>query len=61
MDNQALSEILLFIHCEDGATALEYGLLASLIAAAMMTAVDTLGQVVGNTFNTIANAMNAAS
>ena len=61
MDNQMLNEILLFIHCEDGATALEYGLLASLIAGVIITAVTSLGQVVGNTFNSIANSMNAAS
>ena len=61
MEAQMLNEIQGFIRNEEGATALEYGLLASLIAAVMMTAVTTLGQVVSNTFNDIADAMNAAS
>jgi len=35
-------------------TALEYGLIASLIAVAIIAAVSTLGLSIGNTFNTIA-------
>ena len=61
MEDQVLNSISGFIRSEEGATALEYGLLASLIAAVMMTAVTTLGQVVSNTFNNIANAMENAS
>ena len=56
-----LNPIMQFLRDEEGATALEYGLLAALIAAVIITAVTTLGQVVGNTFNNIANSMNAAS
>ena len=61
MEDQVLNGILGFIHSEDGATALEYGLLASLIAGVIITAVTTLGQVVGDTFNNIADAMENAS
>ncbi|MCA9470578.1 MAG: Flp family type IVb pilin [Nitrospirales bacterium] len=46
---------------EDGATALEYGLLVALIAGVIISAVTTLGQVVGNTFNDISSSMTAAS
>ena len=56
-----LTHAMQFVQDEEGATALEYGLLAALIAAVIITAVTTLGQVVSNTFNNIANAMNAAS
>ena len=56
-----LNPIMQFVNDEEGATALEYGLLAALIAAVIITAVTTLGQVVSNTFNSIANSMNAAS
>ena len=35
-------------------TALEYGLIASLIAVAIIAAVGTLGNGIGSTFNTIA-------
>ncbi|RMH36993.1 MAG: Flp family type IVb pilin [Nitrospirae bacterium] len=46
---------------EEGATALEYGLLAALIAGVIIVAVTNLGQVASNTFNTIANSMSAAA
>lgn len=42
---------------EDGATALEYGLIASLIAAAIIVAVTALGGKVSSTFNYIADQM----
>jgi pilus assembly protein Flp/PilA len=41
-----------------GATAIEYGLIAALIAVAMIGAVTSVGGGVGNTFNTIGNGMN---
>ncbi|WP_454063175.1 Flp family type IVb pilin [Candidatus Nitrospira salsa] len=61
MEKQTLVTLLAFFQDEDGATALEYGLLAALIAAVIIGAVTTLGQVVGNTFNNIASSMKAAS
>ena len=42
---------------EEGATALEYGLLAALIAASIVSAVTNLGNAVINAFNVINNAM----
>ena len=56
-----MSHVMQFMQDQEGATALEYGLLAALIAAVIVGAVTTLGQVVSNTFNTIANSMNAAA
>ncbi|MGB0909874.1 MAG: Flp family type IVb pilin [Nitrospirales bacterium] len=50
-----------FVMDEEGATALEYGLLAALIAAVIIGAVQALGNVVSTTFNTIAANMTAAS
>ncbi|GJL63025.1 MAG: pilin [Nitrospirales bacterium] len=61
MEKETLVTLLAFFQDEDGATALEYGLLAALIAAVIIGAVTTLGQVVGNTFNSIASSMKAAS
>jgi len=46
---------------EEGATALEYGLLAALIAAAIVTAVTTLGTNVSSTFNTVATKISGGS
>ena len=56
-----MNNIQVFLSEEDGATALEYGLLAALIAAVIIGAVQTLGNVVSTTFNTIAANMTAAS
>ena len=36
---------------EDGATAIEYGLIAALIAVAAITAMGSLGNNLSNTFN----------
>ena len=41
-----------------GATAIEYGLIAALIAVAAITAMGTLGNKVSETFNNAADAMN---
>ena len=55
------NHIRAFMMDEEGATALEYGLLAALIAAVIIGAVQALGNVVSTTFNTIAANMTAAS
>jgi len=39
---------------EDGATAIEYGLIAALIAVAAVTVMGTVGTNLSNTFNTVA-------
>lgn len=41
-----------------GATAIEYGLIAALIAVAMITAVKAVGTNVGTTFNSVSGNMN---
>jgi len=40
-----------------GATAIEYGLIAALIAVAAITAMSNLGTELSNTFNTVSNKM----
>jgi pilus assembly protein Flp/PilA len=42
---------------ESGATAIEYGLIAALIAVAIITAVSTVGKNLNTTFNTVAGAL----
>ena len=56
-----LSPVMQFVQDEEGATALEYGLLAALIAAVIVAAVQTMGNVVKNTFENISSSMTAAS
>jgi pilus assembly protein Flp/PilA len=40
---------------EEGATAIEYGLIAALIAVAAIAAMSSLGGSLSNTFNTVNN------
>lgn len=40
-----------------GATAIEYGLIAALIAVAAITAMSSLGNQLGNTFNEVSTEM----
>jgi pilus assembly protein Flp/PilA len=42
---------------EDGATAIEYGLIAALIAVAAITAMGSLGTNLSNTFNNVSNSL----
>ena len=48
-----LKQIKTFIKDENGASAIEYALVAALIAIAIITAARTLGTSVSGTFNTI--------
>jgi pilus assembly protein Flp/PilA len=47
-----------FICDESGATAIEYALIASLIAVAIITAVSTLGTKVSTVFTEVGNSLN---
>lgn len=51
------SRIVSFFKEEDGVSALEYGLIAALIAGVIIGAVTLLGTNVQGTFNTIAGSM----
>jgi len=42
---------------EKGATAIEYGLIAALIAVAAITAMSGIGDQLSNTFTNVSNAM----
>ena len=42
------------INDESGATAIEYGLIAALIAVAIITAATALGSSLSSTFNSVA-------
>ncbi len=46
-----------FFRNEDGATAIEYGLIASLIAIVIVTAVTTFGTNLSTVFNNVATAL----
>lgn len=46
---------------ESGATAIEYGLIAALIAVAIITALNTLSGKLQNTFNYVGNQLASAT
>ncbi len=56
-----LNQLMRFLREEEGATAVEYGLLVALIAAVIVTIVGTLGTQVQNAFTTVSAALPAAS
>jgi pilus assembly protein Flp/PilA len=47
-----------FVKDESGATAIEYGLIAALIAIAIIAAASTLGTNISNTFKAVADNVN---
>ncbi|WEX90763.1 Flp family type IVb pilin [Sinorhizobium garamanticum] len=49
--------LIRFAHNESGATAIEYGLIAGLIAVAIIAAVRTLGTDVSAVFTSVSNAI----
>lgn len=49
--------MLKFLRNNKGATAIEYGLIAALIAVAAIAAMQTLGKNLTNTFNKVASNM----
>ncbi len=46
-----------FVRDESGATAIEYGLIAALIAVAAITVMSTVGTNLSNTFQSVANSL----
>ncbi|MXO85105.1 Flp family type IVb pilin [Altererythrobacter aurantiacus] len=49
------------IRDEEGATAIEYGLIAALIAVALITALGSLGNNLNNTFNAVGDELSNAN
>lgn len=47
-----------FLQDEEGATAVEYGLMVALIAAVIVTAVTLLGTEIKSTFESVCKAIN---
>jgi pilus assembly protein Flp/PilA len=55
-----LNAITRFIRDEEGATAIEYGLIAGLIAAVLVTVLGSLGTTIQGKFQAILNALTAS-
>jgi len=52
-----MRSIMKFMKDENGATAIEYGLIASLIAVVIVAALTSLGTGVKSTFTTVASSL----
>ncbi|MBL8556879.1 MAG: Flp family type IVb pilin [Phenylobacterium sp.] len=50
-----------FLKDESGATAIEYGLIAALIAVVLVTALQAVGDSLGGAFETISSAVGEAT
>lgn len=55
-----MQQIRNFIKNSKGATAIEYGLIAALIAVAAIGAMSTLGGKLSNTFNNVGSKMTVS-
>jgi len=53
-------QMMKFWKDEDGATAIEYGLIAGLIAVAIMVAIGTLGENLTGVFESISKKLTGA-
>ncbi|KMW44371.1 Flp family type IVb pilin [Ralstonia insidiosa] len=53
--------VLKFLRDEQGATAVEYGMIAGLIAAAIAATIKALGTDLTNVFNTICGAIKGGT
>ena len=52
-----MSKFLKLIRNEEGATAIEYGLIAALIAVAAIGAMQGIGNTLNTTFNNVSNSL----
>ena len=54
-----MAKFLKLIKNDEGATAIEYGLIAALIAVAAIAAMSNIGTQLGTTFNNVSNQLKA--
>jgi pilus assembly protein Flp/PilA len=55
-----MAKFLKLIKNEEGATAIEYGLIAALIAVAAIAAMGNIGDQLGSTFNDVSSELATA-
>lgn len=56
-----MSLINKFLEDDDGATAIEYGLIAALVSVAIIGVLGSLGDNLTNTFTTVADGLGGAA
>ncbi len=55
-----MKKLMRFLKDEEGVTAIEYGLIAALIAIVIIVAVTLVGTILNNIFTTVADTLDAA-
>ncbi len=55
-----LTKLMLFLKDDSGATAIEYGLIAALVAVAAITALGALGDSLSSLFDSVSTALSTA-
>ncbi len=55
-----LTTVIRFVRDEDGATAIEYGLIAALVSVAAIGALTAMGDSLSTMFNTVSTALSTA-
>ncbi|QVN22883.1 Flp family type IVb pilin [Burkholderia pyrrocinia] len=55
-----IQQVSRFVRDEDGVTAIEYGLIAALIAVGIIAALSTVGKDLKTVFSTIADDLDSA-
>ncbi len=55
-----LRKLVFFLKDEDGATAIEYGLIAALVSVAAIGALTAMGNSLSTMFNTVSTALSTA-
>jgi pilus assembly protein Flp/PilA len=56
-----MKKLLRFLKDEEGVTAIEYGLIAGLIAVVLIVALSLVGTSLTGFFNTVSSELNAAA
>jgi pilus assembly protein Flp/PilA len=56
-----IGKMIAFVRDEDGATAIEYGLIAALVSVAAIGALTAMGNSLSTMFNTVSSALSSAA
>ena len=56
-----IGKMIAFVKDEDGATAIEYGLIAALVSVAAIGALTAMGNSLSVMFNTVSTALSSAT
>jgi len=56
-----IGKMIAFVKDEDGATAIEYGLIAALVSVAAIGALTAMGNSLSTMFNTVSSALSGAA